>query len=433
MAGLLLSNDERRLLEEYCSNVSGVLQRRSHLILLYDEGLITHQAAEQAGLSRSQARFWKHQYLSNGLTIFPGLPTVHETELDTGYITDVPTPVEHSDVFSPGEEISLPDELPFPAAMKRPGILPTDTLAEAGRKTWLYQFAEMIQKEEPTRLGVDIEGLHDMRVATRRMRSAFDVFGNAFKPKILKKHLTGLRTTGRALGSVRDMDVLIEKLTDYMDALQEIQREGLMPLLYSWRMERELGRQALITFLDSPKYLKFKTEFNRFVQTPGDGVRNISQISPQANLVCEIVPALIYTRMGAVRAFDSILQNASDTQLHALRIEFKKLRYAVEYFREVLGAEATNIIQDLKLMQDHLGNLHDAVVACDLVTEFLKDWEKSQLDRPLAERQNPEPIVTYLAHLHAERHRLLVTLPEAWVLFNRPEFRANLAKAIAVL
>ena len=206
-----------------------------------------------------------------------------------------------------------------------------------------------------------------------------------------------------------------------------------MPLLDAWKAERENGRQALIAYLDSQEFIQFKCSFNRFVQTPGNGALAISQSFPQANLVCEIVPVLIYARMGAVRAYDGILQNATDTQLHALRIEFKKLRYAVEYFREILGGEAGLIIQDLKMMQDHLGDFHDAVVACDLVTSFLKDWDKSQLERSLAERQNPEQIVTYLAYLHAERHRLLVTLPEAWSHFNRPEFRTNLAYAISVL
>jgi CHAD domain-containing protein len=201
----------------------------------------------------------------------------------------------------------------------------------------------------------------------------------------------------------------------------------------AWIRERENERQALIAYIDSEEYDLFKQEFNRFVQTPGEGVREISEGAVQARLVCEIVPALIYTRMGAVRAYDRILQKASDTQLHALRIEFKKLRYAIEYFREVLGEEATQVIQDLKLMQDHLGDFHDAVVACGLVTTFLKDWENIQLEKRLVERQNPELIVSYLAHLHAERHKLLINLPEAWNYFNRTEFRSNLARAITIL
>ena len=433
MTGQLLSNEQRKLLEEYNNTASDVQQRRSRLILLYDDGLLTYQAAEQAGFSRSQARFWKHQFLMDGLAIFPGLigrnaaATLPVNKADQ--LQDI---VDADGKLLPDDDLTV-TELPFPIQIKSPGILPVDSLAEAGRKTWLFQFAEMIRKEEPTRLGVNIEGLHDMRVATRRMRTAFDVFGGSFKPKIIRRHLKGLRAIGRALGKVRDLDVLIEKLTNYMNALEEIQREGIEPLMSAWIRERENGRQALIAYLDSQEYDLFKQEFNRFVQTPGEGVREISDGAVQARLVCEIVPALIYSRMGVVRAYDRILQKASDTQLHALRIEFKKLRYAIEYFREVLGAEATQVIQDLKLMQDHLGDFHDAVVACGLVTTFLKDWENIQLEKQLVERQNPELIVSYLAHLHAERHKLLINLPEAWNYFNRTEFRSNLARAITIL
>lgn len=433
MTGLLLNEQERKLLEGYNSISSGIQKRRSHLILLYDDGLLTHQAAEAAGFSRSQARFWKHRFLLEGLAIFPELVAgniKNAMELESSI---VPVEVDSEVETQKQDVLSTPKELPFPGLIKRPGILAEDTLAEAGRKTWLYLFAEMIDKENPTRSGEDIENLHDMRVATRRMRSAYDVFGVAFKPKLIKRHLKGLRAAGRALGRVRDMDVLIEKLANYMNTLDESRREGLNPLLSAWQLERENGQQALISHLDSPEYNQFKHEFNQFVQTPGAGVLPHSEAIPRANLVCEIVPVLIYTRMGEVRAYDVILNNASDIQLHALRIEFKKLRYAVEYFREVLGPEVSLVINELKLLQDLLGNFHDAVVACGLVTEFLRDWEGTQLTKSLVDRQNPEQIVNYLAYLHAERHQLLVSLPEAWGRFNQPEFRINLAKTISTL
>lgn len=434
MAGQLLNEQERTLLEEFYDSSSGIQQRRTHLILLYDDGLLTHQAAEQAGFSRSQARFWKHRFLMDRLAIFPGLLEKNlEDDKPSAAAPGVLDEVGEWTTDQQPETTASFSKLPFPGPLKSPGVLSTDTLAEAGRKIWLYQFAEMILKEGPTISGEDIEDLHDMRVATRRMRSAFEVFQKAFKPKIMRRYLKGLRATGRALGSVRDMDVLIEKLDQYVNLLGDEQREGIFPLKNSWLQVREKARQALLVYFNSQEYLQFKQEFNKFVQMPGEGVIQHSSNLPMAHSVCEVVPALIYSRMGAVRAYDSILNNASDTQLHALRIEFKKLRYAIEYFREVLGGDVSQVIGDLKLVQDHLGNFHDAVVARDLVTKFLKDWEKSQLSNSLVDRQSPEHVASYLAYLHAERHRLLVKLPAVWEHFNRQEFRSNLANAIAVL
>jgi hypothetical protein len=67
------------------------------------------------------------------------------------------------------------------------------------------------------------------------------------------------------------------------------------------------------------------------------------------------------------------------------------------------------------------------------VRVFLKKWEENQTRSPIRERINPEAIVTYLAYLHAERYKLMITFPELWVNFNRTEFRQNLAKTISML
>ena len=67
-----------------------------------------------------------------------------------------------------------------------PGILLADPMSEAGRKILGFHFARMINREAGTRSGEDIEALHDMRVAARRMRVALDLFGSFFKKKEVK-------------------------------------------------------------------------------------------------------------------------------------------------------------------------------------------------------------------------------------------------------
>ena len=428
MTGHLLTAQQRQTLEEQLYGLPEILRRRARLLLLYDNGLTTYQAAQEADYSRSQARHWKHQFQTRGLAILPGLSEIGSLELEEDELPLVEPEVQ------PGPATGEPAELPFPLPLKSAGILTGDHMAEAGRKVWLYLFAEMLRHEDGTRRGEQIESLHDMRVATRRMRSAFDVFGQFFKAKALKPHLKGLRLTGRALGRVRDLDVLIEKVEAYQASLGLDAPSSLEPLLDNWRLQRDSARQQMLVHLGSQAYQDFKHAFNYFVQTPGVGV--IQAEPGRVNVsyqVRDVVPMMVYQRLAAVRAYDAILDSASFVQLHALRIEFKKLRYTVEYFREVLAEEAQPVIDDLKQMQDHLGDLHDADVACQLLGDFLKTWEDSQRVHPLAERQNPEAILAYLAYQHNERHRLLVTFPQSWAYFNRPEFRSNLARAVAAL
>jgi CHAD domain-containing protein len=218
-----------------------------------------------------------------------------------------------------------------------------------------------------------------------------------------------------------------------METLPEADRPGVAPLIQEWQLQRELHRQEMLTYLDSPKYARFKASFNIFVQTQGMGTLLPDPENPIEQLVQNIAPQIIYNRLANVRAYETILGSASLDQLHSLRIETKKLRYALEFFREVLGSEVKAVISTLKGLLDHLGALNDARVACELLGAFLEKWEMQQADRPLAERVSSQPLVTYLAASYAERHRLMVSVPQAWEKFSRPEFRQNLAMAVSVL
>jgi CHAD domain-containing protein len=332
------------------------------------------------------------------------------------------------------EEIFLvPGAIPFPETTKHPGLEPTDTVVEAARKILRHQFAEMLNHEEGTKLGEDIEELHDMRVPVRRMRVTFEIFGESFDAKQIKPHIKGLRAVGRALGRVRDLDVFMEKAERYLTSLPEEKHSGLDPLFRAWQDQREKRRVRMLTYLESDEYKSFLHKFNKFVNTPGDAVRKDARDYHVPHLVRHAAPIMINTRLGAVRAYDEILSAATIEQLHELRIEFKRLRYIVEFFREVLGEEAKLIIDEIKDVQDHLGDLNDADVACQILSDFLDEWESRQQNIPLNERENPEPIVAYLAARHAERHHLMTTFGETWRHFERPEFRRNLALAVAFL
>lgn len=316
-------------------------------------------------------------------------------------------------------------------ARNNPGVKPDDSLSEAGRKVMGYHFAQMVLHEAGTRIGEDIEELHDMRVATRRMRAAFEVFQDAYDPKAVKRHLKGLRATGRALGRVRDLDVFMEKAQQYLETLPQEQRSGLEPLLSLWENERQIDREKMLEHLDSEKYATFKRQFLEFVSTPGAGAKPVPETSP--NLVLHVAPVLIYTRLASVRAYGPMLGSATIEQLHSLRIEFKKLRYTLEFFREVLGEESKALIEEVKILQDHLGDLNDADVACSILRDFIDEWESRQLYKPISERENPEPVVAYLANKHAQRYFLTTTFQDVWREFDRPEMRAKLASSVAIL
>ncbi|MBP1692361.1 MAG: hypothetical protein H6Q37_244 [Chloroflexi bacterium] len=313
-------------------------------------------------------------------------------------------------------------------------VTPSDTQAEAGRKVMSQQFLAVLRYEDGTRQGEDIEALHDMRVATRRLRAAFDVFGDAYRPKTLKRLLKHLRATGRALGRVRDLDVFMQKAQNYISAQSEQNgQSGLEPLLQAWQAQREQARAEMLVYLDSKEYQTFKNSFVTFLNTPDAGDRPTPKGNPTPNLVRELAPAMIYDRLAAVRSFDRVIPDAPVEQLHALRIEFKKLRYTFEYFRDVLGPQADGIINEFKGLQDHLGDLNDAQVAIGILQEFLKSRAKKSKGGSQLQEAELQAISAYQVFRQEERDQLMNSFPAAWAHFNRPEFMLDIALAVSVL
>jgi CHAD domain-containing protein len=412
-----------------------LLVNRAKLLLAYAEGKPTMQAASEAGISRGRARYWKRQFLTLGMEIFyqeqPGESAKDQPAPISKPQRKKQTPKVKTEI--PQQDAGLRLGIPYPKPMSSIGIQPDDTLAQAGRKVWLYHFAIMVSHEQGTLLGEDEEELHDMRVATRRMRSAFDIFSPAFDTKIIKRYLQGLQKVGKVLGKVRDMDVILANGQAYCSDLAETKRLGFEPLLAGWRHQIEKRRSRMTQHLQSEAYQNFKYNFNLFLQQSDDIKTSMISEEGTNSRLRDTVPILIYSRFAAVRAYENLLPTASMDQLHALRIDFKKFRYTLEYFREILGNNVNQIISELKQLQDHLGELHDAVVACDLINGFLTGWDEQQAELPISERLNPEPIVGYLAYLYAERYRLTSTFPGMWKKFNRAEFRQNIAQSISML
>jgi CHAD domain-containing protein len=248
-------------------------------------------------------------------------------------------------------------------------------MAEAARKTFWLHFQRMLYHEPGTRLGEDIEELHDMRVATRRMRAAYQVFGDYLDMDHMAPILKGLRRTGRALGAVRDLDVFWEKTQHYMDTLPPDQPNNLEPLRAVWEGEREVARERMLAYLDSKRYARFTEDFGEFLQIPGAGALPVlaQDGEPVPHRLRHVVPVAVYQRLAAVWAYDEWVTgpDVPMERLHQLRITAKGLRYTLEYFQEVLGPEAKTVIDEVKALQDHLGDFQDAVVASNLLRDFL--------------------------------------------------------------
>ena len=416
--GTLLPAAERSVHEAYAAGDDPYAKRACALLAL-DEGVTQIEAAARAGLSTRRVRYWVTRYRAEGVAIY-GASTAPAAGI----------------AEEPGGAPAPAAADPVDEKKKRPGILPADSMAEAAAKTLRFHLARMLEHEDGTRLGEDPEELHVMRVSTRRMRMALRVFEDYLDPEALRPVLKGLRRTGRTLGAVRDLDVFQEKTQHYLDTLPAERAGDLDGLLASCRQERERQRGHLVDYLDGPRYRTFVEHFEELLDGPLERLAARPSSDPRPQRVAQVLPGVLYKDMAEVWAFEGRL-GGIETPLplfHALRKGCKGLRYTLEFFEDVLGPGARPLIKTVKGLQDHLGDLQDAVVTSGVLRDYITwgTWRHSGHDLP-----GPVEVIVapgaarYLVVRQEEMEQLILTFPEVWPTLAGSGFSRELATVIA--
>ena len=306
---------------------------------------------------------------------------------------------------------------------RTPGLRPDDPWAEAARKVLRFHLAKMLARVPGVVAGDDAEEVHAMRVAARRMRAAWRVFGDGFERDAVRRYRDELRDIGARLGAVRDLDVLVDILVTYSGQRSRHQRAGLEPLLAAWRAERETRRADLVAAVGSERFADFIVDYRALVETPELAARATPRNAP--GLVRNRMPATLWSAYQAVWAFDGDLARADLATLHELRIAAKWLRYTLEFVREPLEPQATALIRPVVALQDHLGDQHDQHVAALLAHAFATSTS-------LAGAQE-NAIAKFVEHLDLGVARLGRSLGTPWRPIAAASYRRGLGRAIARL
>jgi CHAD domain-containing protein len=242
---------------------------------------------------------------------------------------------------------------------------PLNGLGELALSVLRSQLAALQAHEAGTRAGTDPEELHDMRVATRRLRAALRVFATVLPPEAepLRQEAGWL---GRSLASVRDLDVQLAQLQDWRASLPEPDRAALDALSNLIAEQRVQARTELLAVLDAERYSQFVAS--------AEHVQQIASETPSLELLDLEAPRLIRRAYRKLRKLgDTLDAQSPPVELHALRIRAKRLRYAVEFVSPVYGAPARRFVARVVELQDLLGNHQDADVASDRLRTMVSD------------------------------------------------------------
>jgi CHAD domain-containing protein len=207
--------------------------------------------------------------------------------------------------------------------------------------------------------GSDPEGIHQARVACRRIRSALQTFAPVLEPAWAEWLRAKVETLGADLGAVRDAEVLLMRLR--ADATTRgLEAEAADRLLRRLEEERARARDALLARMETPAH---REQLDRLVAAAG----RPALLPETADLpAVEVMMPLVAASWRKLRRrAAAIAAQPADEDLHRLRILAKRCRYAVLALVPVLGEGPAGTGALLGELQDALGEQHDAVVAGD--------------------------------------------------------------------
>jgi inorganic triphosphatase YgiF len=283
------------------------------------------------------------------------------------------------------------------------------TGAEAFRQIVTTELGHLLANQ-PAALSGDAEGVHQMRVAIRRLRAALELFQPLLEPLALGRFQEELRHVGRVFGEPRDWDVFT---LDVMPAaLKAAGAESWRTLLQDPAgARREEAHQHFAQELQNPPFTALVLGLAAWVEQ-----KTLLGGPDLQRPIKDLCPRLLDRLAGKAQRRGRHIGSRSDTERHALRKSLKKLRYGIDYLQAVFpGGSVAPYLRRCKKLQKTLGTFNDAVTAIGLADELGKDA-----------RPDLAPALGTLAQqLERQRNKELHGLSKRWKAFKaEPRFWA---------
>lgn len=252
-----------------------------------------------------------------------------------------------------------------------PPITPEQSVSEAFATILRHNYDYMLTWRDSARSWEDIEGVHQVRVAFRRMRSALTLFRDAIPREATDVWNDEMRWIAGELGNARDLDVFIDEALGPASAL--------LPLPGADRL-RELAEQGrakvyaerVVPMLDSERFQRFCDAFPRWLD--GRDWEQAPMKKKQAKRLAaginQFSRQLLDKQERRVLSVGTNVDRDNAEEMHQLRIECKKLRYAAEFFKP-LFSDMDVFIGHMKGLQDLLGVMNDVAVTRTLMDDLL--------------------------------------------------------------
>lgn len=247
---------------------------------------------------------------------------------------------------------------------------PTDPAAKAAAAAIAFQLRAMTAEQAGAASG-DVEAIHRLRVATRRLRAALRMLREVAPGDQAESAADELGWLCGAIGAVRDLDVLAQMLEDRATRLETDFIRALAPLSHTIRRQRAVEQERLVAALESERCRGLVQRLGAVASEPAADSVTLGAMAARL-----VRPQLRAT----LRAGAGLDEASTPETLHRLRVRVKKLRYALEPLRGVGGKPARRMLRRLERVQERVGLYHDAATAA----AWLRGWAAETHDAPAA-------------------------------------------------
>ena len=307
------------------------------------------------------------------------------------------------------------------AKAKRIKGIKCNEAASAGVRLVLEtRFEEMYGFRQAALDWSDPEGVHSMRVASRRLRSAMRDFMPYLRRRGLTPVLKQTKMIAAALGEVRDQDVAIDALEKIQKRAPDGVSSALQQLIEERKERRNESRANLNSILVADELEQAKLDFMARVEkatSSGQAERQLTYSRMSAAVIIDRLKELEKLSESLYRPFEI-------ESLHDMRIAAKRLRYALELFQQCWGRSLQTFAKNTARIQTALGEVHDCDVWIDSLGKQISQARKQKQDDELT------AFIWLLSHFVKVRTKHLRQAYDLWREWEAKDLGGQVRQAI---